>query len=225
MVEFGKKILISKWDKPIDIANLTQNEIVSQEIKKISASLAYSFPHKISEGEVFDYVILVSDDFERDVYKKYRNFFANYFGSVVFNEASAAKSIKNLSHISIPLKSRNGSILAHVLIIKDDSDLLRVFRMTFFETLSLTSPPWTMGSLEDFRPDHYSELHNVILKILYSKDFVNGVIELEHARKIFKQNYYKALNEYKGKQEVMALYDRTEEEWAAVLRAESHFPQ
>lgn len=184
---------VRKWYIPIKIGVLGNNkEFAEKAVQEFSRKLPKDFPIFLGiAGEGVNFVIVVSDDFDRDLNHTYKDFFLSNFGDLIYKSFEYFKPLLSRStkpnSFGQPFLSKNYHYIGYILFIRDAETVSLYGRL--LNIIGFTSPPYYLDGITDYNDDMLNKLNFLLLEILYHPLHEDNLHDFAKHRKNFDRIY------------------------------------
>ncbi|WP_460231553.1 hypothetical protein [Aurantivibrio plasticivorans] len=151
------------------------------------------FEIKVTNDDVVA-VLVVSENFDRDIKVNYRDFFKSMFGKH-FSKVESFPRFENEVCSSIPLVDRSEIFLTAIFVKNNEDNKHRCIDSRVFYNLGFFSKKYVFS---EFPSDDYyrmNRLHMFLIYLLYSKEIKHGM-RLDDALQIIDWLYEEKLQEF-----------------------------
>ena len=189
--------VVKKWNGPLNIAVLgDERGEIKEKIEQVAEKLVPYFPYPIrvlppEESGKANYVIVYSDDFRKDLFETYEDYFRGSFNNLIFDTYDRYIRFRGLSQATLPFYDENKFYYLSVTFLKKGN--ANELAATLVQGISFAQPIF-MPLLKDYSIGEVNDLHLLLLKILYHPDIKTKFTALE-AGNIFNQVYPTILKE------------------------------
>ncbi len=198
--EFSQNLNVKKWEKPIRV-RLTQeyDSVNEQAVEKYLKQVSPFVTQKISANKSYNYLIVVTDNIEKELSGEFHDTFVKIFGRNLPLEAYK-KAIKGVNGSSATCHYLHMQYLEHQITIhsylsfiqKDDPDPKACLREIILAGLGLSDITWSPLLASYRNQDKYSDLELFMLLILY-QDSIRSGMTFDQLKLVFDQLYEPAL--------------------------------